>query len=70
MDDNEGTMNEINAIFESCLHRIRETRENSRKVVDSYFSSLEEHVRKRMMNLMSEQSDLFQELDKANNIVN
>ena len=23
-----------------------------------------------MMNLMSEQSDLFQELDKANNIVN
>lgn len=32
--------------------------------------SLEDHVRKRMVNLMSEQSDLFQELDKANNIVN
>ena len=45
-------------------------KENSKRIVDSYYISLEENVKKKMVGLMSEQSDLFQELDKANNIVN
>lgn len=63
-------MNEINAIFENTLYKIREMKENSKRIVDSYYISLEESVKKKMVGLMSEQSDLFQELDKANNIIN
>lgn len=37
--------------------------------METYFNNLEEFVRKKMTKIMSEQSDLFLELDKVNNIV-
>lgn len=51
-------MNEINAIFENTLYKIRKMKENSKRIVDSYYISLEEFVKKKMVGLMSEQSDL------------
>lgn len=70
MSENDGSMNEINAIFENTLFKIREVKDTSKRIVQSYFNSLEEAVKKKMVGLMSEQSDLFQELDKSNNIIN
>lgn len=46
-------MNEINIIFENSLVRIRELRDLSRRIVDSYFTGLEDLVRKKMSSLMS-----------------
>ena len=68
--ESEGSMNEINVIFENSLIRIRELKELSRRIIDSYFTGLEDLVRKKMTGLMSEQSDFFQELDRSNNIIN
>ena len=52
------SMNELGEIFESSMKKIRETRDHSRKVLDSYFHNLEDYVRKRMEMMLSEQSDL------------
>jgi hypothetical protein len=70
LSESDGSMNEINIIFENTLSNIRDMKDTVRRIVDSYFASLEEMVKKKMVGLMSEQSDLFQELEKANNIVN
>jgi len=37
--------------------------------MDSYFHNLEDYVRKRMEKMLSDQSDLFRELDKVTTIV-
>ena len=37
--------------------------------MDYYFHNLEDYVRKRMEKMLSDQSDLFRELDKVTTIV-
>jgi hypothetical protein len=48
---------------------MREVKNEVKNIVDEYFRLLEETIKKKMMGLISEQSSLFQELDKANNII-
>ncbi len=52
-----------------AIKKIRETRDHCRKIMDSYFHNLEDYVRKRMEKMLSDQSDLFRELDKVTTIV-
>lgn len=40
VSENDGSMNEINAIFENTLLKIREMKDTTKRIVDSYFVSL------------------------------
>ena len=42
-----------------ALKRVREVREQCKKLSDSYFSNLEDFIRKKMVKITSEQSDLL-----------
>lgn len=53
----------------SALRRVREVRDHCKKIADSYFTNLEEFIRKKMGKITAEQSDLLGEMDRVNNII-
>ena len=42
-----------------ALKRVREVRDQCKKLSDSYFANLEDFIRKKMAKITSEQSDLL-----------
>jgi len=57
------------ALGYEALRRVREVREQCKKLSDSYFNNLEDFTRKKMSRITSEQSDLLVEMDRVSNII-
>lgn len=52
-----------------ALRRVKEIREQCKKISDSYFNNLEDFIKKKIGKLTSEQSELIVEMDRVNNII-
>lgn len=53
----------------SAIRKVKEVRDQCRKLLDSYFLNLEDFIKKKMNKLTAEESELIVEVNRVNNII-